>query len=225
MLIGDDEMQGRKTLLVLVIMMIILSCRAPLFSVPDTGRIMQKGESEIVAGFTSVYFNTEERSDLETRNYGFQALFGAGNAPLLNIPGEAGFRFEYASSSEVMDWGYLRVMWKLRLSENVALGFNSTLNYRENSLEYSLLDPGCLITIPVTSHTEANLSAFLTVLDSPADDTVSSDDFGIVPSCNFSLSIGPDLDKWAVRPAVGYLWDPDDMHTKWCWSIFLAIRG
>ncbi len=72
-------------------------------------------------------------------------------------------------------------------------------------MEYSLLDPGCLVTIPVTSYTEANLSAFLTLMDSPADDTVTSDDFGIVPSFNLSLRIGPDLDKWAIRPAVGYL--------------------
>ncbi len=224
-MIRGDEMYGKKILLVLVIPIIVLSCRAPLFSVPDTGKIMQKGESEIVPGFTSVYFNTKERSELETNNYGFQALFGTGIVPLLNIPGEMGFRFEYASSSESMDWGYIRLMWKLGLSDNFALGFNSTLNYRENSIEYNLLDPGCLVTIPVNSYTEANLSAFLTVMDSPADDSVTSDDFGIVPSFNFSLSIGPDLDKWAIRPAVGYLWDPDDMHTKWCWSIFLAIRG
>ncbi len=57
---------------VLAVLAFSVSCRTPLFTIPDTGDVLESGQVELTPGFTSVNYSGDGASGQETRNFGGQ---------------------------------------------------------------------------------------------------------------------------------------------------------
>jgi hypothetical protein len=200
----------------------VTACRTPMFTIPDSGSVMDRGEFEISPGFTSVNYSGGGVSGQESRNFGGQISMGMGRLPLIGIRTEGAMRLEYADhvSSEVEDWFYLRMQYKFRIAETVCFMLASTMNWRDDSFDWSPFDFGLIGSFPLASGFDVNTYVTANFIDREEEEDNS---VTVLPGIGASMGYSPGMGAVTVLPGVSYIWDQEDTHSRWAWSLFLSF--
>lgn len=192
-------------LYLLIPVMLLSACVAPVNSAFESAKMLKKGEVE-VQGNSSAYLNTEPHVyDLQNVNNNFGAAITVGVSEKYN----AKLRYEAlvltTNQYQVLDtsftiprvFNYVELGNKIslvkdKLAINIPLGF-----YIVGEGVTMLLKPRLLITISNSQYFELNII--------PRAHIGITDDLTVFPSLNIGLGLSKDLNKWAFRPEVG--WD------------------
>lgn len=192
---------------------------APVFSDLQSARLVKPGQAEITPSVGTVRFSSAEEDDSGRvqDQLGVQAAVGVSEAVELrgafvhvSVAGEDG------PNVEVVGVGPKVRLVKDRLALYVPVG-RAFGGGDDGDLGRSWqVHPTVLLTLPAHENVEVNASAkYLIGLNEGA---------GRNWAFNLGLGLGPDLDRWALRPEVGVLLNPDDDSRFYHFSLGLSFR-
>ena len=190
----------------LVIVLLIGGCFAPVNSYYDSARMLDRNESRIGVNYTRYYstnisFMEDNESSFTNYNNNIGLAAGYGLSEKLNL----NVRYEYLKSRSDVDFlgetfndfmNYFEIGCKIRLiEEKMALGLPLGLYIYEGGLSGSI-SPRLFMTFG--NNEKVEFTAVPSVL------LTFGDDIGIFPGVNFGVGLSNNLNKWAIRPEIGY---------------------
>lgn len=199
-------MKSSVCLLSTVLLVLLYGCFAPVNSVYDTARLLDKKESRIGINYSRYYgsdFDLTDENDESFKNlnnnYGFS--FGYGISDNFNLS----FRYEYLKIKyeiEIFDMSfdnflnYFEIGCKIKLlKEKLALGLPVGLYNYEGGLTASI-DPRIFFTVGISDKFD------FTVI--PKVHVLIGDDIGLYPGLSLGMGLSSNMDRWAIRPEIGY---------------------
>jgi len=185
------------------------------FSDLQSARLVGPGRFEVTPGYSSTSVSEDGETEKVQNRFGIQAATGL--APHLDWR----LRYEYASLTNSQEPGVsiLGTGPKFRLVEDrvalhipVGFAFGGDLE----SSETWQLQPTLLFTLPIGDGAEITTSGRGVIwLNSDAESLLGA---------NLGLGLSSDLDRWVVRPEIGFLKDPGGQGgTLWQWSVGFSI--
>jgi hypothetical protein len=178
-------------------------CVVPPFSDLQSAKLVGKGRIELTPGFSSVSVTAEGESQHVQNNFGIQAGYGVSKSLDFRL------RYERIQLDTGEDESYgLNVLgfgpkfsvvkdW-VAIFLPVGFAFGSDV---EVSKTWQF-QPTLLFTVPFNKNIELNTSAKgLIWFQSGYDSLVAF---------NLGFGLSSDLDKWAIRPEIGFLIDPGE---------------
>ena len=198
----------KKTVFLLFIVpgLLLSSCFAPLNSVYDNAKLLKKGDIATGISYSRYYGNTlepDEDFDLHfenlNNNFGLSLGYGLSDKINLNCRYES---FNLKWNSKFFDdpvpgnLDYFEIGCKVKLKEDkmalaVPVGF-----YIFEGESVTVIDPMLLLTVSKNNKFEVNLI--------PKMHIFFLDKFSMAPGVSFNVGLSNNLDKWAVRPEIGY---------------------
>ncbi len=179
-----------------------LACFAPPFSELQSAKLAGKGRIEVTPSFSSVSFSGEQETNHVQNHYGFQAGFGLSRFFDIRARYER-IQFDTnggeSSGVNVVGFGPKFGILKDWLALYLPVGFAFG-----QDLEVSKtwqFHPTLLFTIPINKNFEFNTSAKALI-------PLSKDGGDTLVAFNLGAGVSADLDRWAIRPEIGFLYDP-----------------
>src|SRR5262245_54826542 len=180
---------------------------APVFSDLQSAKLVAPGQVELTPGIGTVKFSNPDEDDSGRVQDQFGIQAGLGLHEAVELRG----RFEHVQvagndgpSVEIFGVGPKVRLVKDRLALYVpvgrAFGGGDDADYSETWQVH----PTLLLTLPAHRSVEVNASAKYLIPLNADDDAEKQWAF------NLGLGLGPNLDRWAIRPEVGVLLNPDD---------------
>ena len=181
-------------------MILLMTSCAPVFSELQSARTVGKNRFEVTPSFSTVGFAEEGESEAIQNHVGFQAAYG------LNPKIDLRVRYEYAwlkddneGSASVIGFGPKFGLLRDKIAFAIPIGtaFGKDI---EDAWE---IHPTLLLTYPIVKDKiDITVSPkYLMTLSKETEDFVA---------VNFGLSISSDLNKWAIRPEYGLLYNPGE---------------
>ncbi|KAA3606333.1 MAG: hypothetical protein DWQ06_02495 [Calditrichaeota bacterium] len=175
-----------------------MSSCAPTFSELQSARTIEKGKLEITPSYSSVDYEGDSIQD----HYGIQTAIGIG--------GRADFRVRFEQISvegtEELDVSVLGFGPKIEILEGktavyfpVGFAFGDDIR-TSKSWQFH---PTFLATIPISNNFEINPSGKFLI-------PLNQDDSDILVAFNLGLGISSNLQKYAIRPEIGFLINPGE---------------
>lgn len=214
-----DSIGSRITLssaFVTCLLLIVLAtgCAAP-FSDLQNARMVGKGKVEANTSYSSVYFDDDTDTEHAQNQIGFQAAYGISDRIELRL------RYERVTVDKegedpvnVLGFGP-----KLGIVEDIAalnlpigLGLRDGVDVSE-TLQFH---PTLLLTLPGGRNFEVNTSAKALI-------PLTDEDSDVLIAFNLGTGISTNLEKWAVRPEFGFLFNPGEDGRFMHFSIGLAV--
>ena len=175
---------------------------------------MGPGRFEVTPNYSSANFSEDGESEKLQNHFGVQVATG------LTPRADLRLRYEYISLVDNGDSGVsvLGAGPKFGLVEDrvaiyapVGFAFGDDIE----SGDTWQFQPTVLFTYPFHNYAEATASGRGVIwLGEDRDNFVGA---------NLGLGLSPDLDRWAVRPEVGFLKNPGEEGTAWQWSVGFTI--
>ena len=181
--------------------LLLTGCFAPVNSVYENAKLLEEGEAEIMGSYSTYYGQSidletlEPKNDHINQNFGIAAGYGFTNKFNLRV------RYEYLELK--IDLGdnkrvnYFEVNSKIniikdRLAFSIPFGF-----YYLNHDRYTFsLDPRLIASYRVNNNFE------MTAI--PKVHCFYGNKLKFIPGFTFGIGLSSDLNKWAIRPEVGY---------------------
>ena len=178
-------------------------CFAPVFSDLQSAKLVGPGNLEVTPSFSSVSFSSEGESEHVQNHLGIQA--GLGVSSLMD------FRLRYERLSvdqgdnesfgvNVLGFGPKFSLVKDWVAFYVPVGFAFGENIEVS--ETWQVHPTLLLTLPVSKYIEINPSAKVLIPITGEQDTLVA--------FNLGAGISTNLEKWAIRPELGFLINPGE---------------
>jgi len=202
-----------KIILLFLISVLLVGCFAPLNLSYDSAKTLDKGQIEVQGAYSRYYApNDSLPSTLINSNYGFSLGYGITKRYTLK------FRYEYISPSSIFkdvfdskdynnlfSLSYFEINNKLQLAkENLAISLPlGAYFYNRSVLKGGLglimaFDPRLYITFFRSS------KVFDLTIVPKAHILFGSGFGGLTPGLSVGMGFSSDLDKWAIRPEIGY---------------------
>ncbi len=183
---------------------------APVFSELQSAKLVGKRHVEVTPSFTSVSFSDDHGSDHVQNEYGVQAATGVHDNVDMRL------RYVRVSGVNVLGAGpkFRLVTDKVALYVPIGFAFGAGVH----SSKSWQVHPTLLLTAPVNRHFEVDGSVkyLVPISDSDADKTVAF---------NLGVALGPgDVERWAIRPEIGFLFDPGEKGHYTQFSLGLSFR-
>jgi hypothetical protein len=187
-------------------------CVAP-FSEMQGARLVGPGNAEITPSYSYVRVSGDGEAEKAQDDFALQLAVGVhervdlrGRYELIRLSGEG---LDYTTFHAVGFGPKIAIVpGRVAFYAPFGLGFGGALETSE-SLQFQ---PTALFTIPVSSQVEINPSA-------KAQIWLNNDETDDLLAFNIGLGLGPDLDRWAIRPEVGMLIDPGEEGRFWHFSL------
>ncbi|NIO48335.1 MAG: hypothetical protein GTN73_02680 [Candidatus Aminicenantes bacterium] len=190
----------------LVCLTVIFPGCAPVFSELQSAKLVGPGHLEVTPSFSSVSFSSEDESGHVQNHYGIQA--GLGVSSMMD------FRLRYERVSvdiqdmdggeslgvNVLGFGPKFSVVKDMVAAYVPIGFAFGEDIEVS--ETWQIHPTLLITLPISKYIEFNPSAKVLIPLKGEQDTLVA--------FNLGTAISTNLEKWAIRPEVGFLYNPGE---------------
>jgi len=186
------------------LLFLLSSCFAPLNSVYDTAKLLEKKETRISANYSKYYGSEEFLSDFVNLNDNFGFSLGYGLSDKFNIS----CRYEYLKiklgSIEIFnetvemdnDLNYFEIGCKIRLiKDKLALGIPVGL-YNWEGTSFISIDPRLYFTIRKSDKFDFSVI--------PKTHIFIDDGVNLLPGLSLGIGLSNNLDKWAIRPEVGF---------------------
>ena len=159
---------------------------APVFSDLQSAKLVGRDQVEVTPGYTGVFSEGEHVQD----EFGLQFATGLADRVDLRV------RYTHVEGVNVVGLGPKVSLLKDRIAVAVPVGF--AFGSDVQSSKTWQIHPTLLLTAPVDRHVELNVSGKVLVPFSDSDTTVAF---------NVGLGLG-NLERWAIRPEFGMLFDP-----------------
>jgi len=201
-------MKINNAIIIFTLAVLSTGCFAPINSVFESAKMLEDGEIDLQGSY-STYYTTFDDDDFSSGNTNNNIGVGVG----------------YGVSDKVnMKLRYERINIKAQkftfLDDEIG-GGNSHLNYFELSGKFQLKQDKIAFSLPLGLYTQQLDESALFVLDPRFIFTFSKNDkfefnvipkahifigdgVGIMPGLNLGLAFSNDLNKWAIRPEIGY---------------------
>ncbi|MCB0301244.1 MAG: hypothetical protein KDE52_14400 [Calditrichaeota bacterium] len=185
-------------LMIGALLLTLLNC-APVFSDLQSARMVEKDKVEITPSYSSISFSEDGESGHVQNHYGLQIAHGSTD--------KANLRFRYERIQEE-DFG-LNV---IGLGPKYAILPNRIAFYCPFGMAF-----GDEIDIPETY--EIHPTLLMNVLENRQFDLyvnskvlipIARENGEILIAFNIGAAVGPDLGKFAIRPEIGYLFNPEE---------------
>ena len=187
----------------LVCLTVIFPGCAPVFSELQSAKLVGPGHLEVTPSFSSVSLSSEGESEHIQNHYGVQAGLG--------INRQMDFRLRYERISvdldgdgsfgvNILGFGPKFSLVKDMVAVYVPIGFAFGEDIEVS--ETWQIHPTLLITLPVSKYIEFNPSAKILIPIKGEQDTLVA--------FNLSTAISANLEKWAIRPEIGFLYNPGE---------------
>lgn len=188
---------------------------APVFSDLQSAKLVGRKHVEVTPSFSSVSFSDGDGSGHVQNQFGVQLATGVHDKVDLRLRYERAEVDDNGPGVNVVGFGPKLQLVKDRLAVYVPVGFAFG-----NDIEVGktwAVHPTLLLTATAHRNVELNASAkYLVPLSSDAGDNLVA--------FNLGLGLGPNLERWAIRPEVGFLFNPgEDGHFTHL-SIGLSFR-
>lgn len=179
---------------------------APVFSELQSAKLVGPGHLEVTPSFSSVSFSSEGESEHIQNHYGIQAGIG------INRQMDLRLRYERVSVDlqdmdgdesfgvNVLGFGPKFSLVKDMVAVYVPIGFAFGEDIEVS--ETWQIHPTLLITLPISKYFEFNPSAKVLIPLKGEQDTLVAFNLGTAFSTN--------LEKWAIRPEIGFLYNPGE---------------
>ena len=182
-------------------MVFLAYCVVPPFSDLQSAKLVGKGRIELTPGFSSVSVTAEGESQHIQNNFGIQAGYGVSKFMDFRL------RYERIQLDTGGDESYgLNVLGfgpKFSLVKDwvaiflpVGFAFGSDVEVSQTWQ----FQPTLLFTVPFNKNIELNTSAKGLIWFQSGNDSLVA--------FNLGFGLSSDLDKWAIRPEIGFLIDP-----------------
>lgn len=179
---------------------------APVFSELQSAKLVGPGHLEVTPSFSSVSFSSEGESEHIQNHYGIQAGIGVNR--------QMDFRLRYERVSvdmqdmngdesfgvNVFGFGPKFSLVKDMVAAYFPIGFAFGEDIEVS--ETWQIHPTLLITLPISKYIEFNPSAKVLIPLKGEQDTLIAFNLGTAISAN--------LEKWAIRPEIGFLYNPGE---------------
>ena len=209
---------------VLAICLLVAGCFwqgcAPVFSEMQSARMLKKGQTELTGHYSAVSLNAEGETEKVQNQVGLQLGTGVADNVNLRVRLE---RISSAIDEEFFDDlpSIYAVGFGPKLGNpggnvaiNLPVGFAFGEDVRtEKSWEFQ---PTLLFTVPVTPQFEINPSGKALI-------PIGNPDLDVLVAFNLGLGISSDLNRWALRPEVGYLFNPGEDGHYFHWSLGVSV--
>jgi len=190
----------------LVCLIVIFPACAPVFSEMQSAKLVGPGDIEVTPSFSSVSFSSEGESEHIQNHYGIQAGLGVNK--------QMDFRLRYERVSvdmqdmdsdesfavNVLGFGPKFSLVKDMVAAYIPIGFAFGEDIEVS--ETWQIHPTLLITLPIGKYIEFNPSAKVLIPLKGEQETLVAFNLGTAISAN--------LEKWAIRPEIGFLYDPGE---------------
>ncbi len=198
--------ETRLAILILGITFAAAACLVPPFSELQSAKMAGQGRVELTPHGSLILSSQEGETNHVQDNLGVQAALGITNFMDLRLRYEylyhpdSGGRYDSSFSGHVLGFGpkFSLVKNRLALFLPVGFAFGEDIEVAE-TWEFH---PTALVTFPVSNAFEINGSAKVLIPFRKEQNTLYA--------INIGLGIGQDLRRWAVRPEVGILFDPEE---------------
>jgi hypothetical protein len=192
---------------------------APVFSDLQSAKLVRPGQIELTPSASRVSFSSDEEDDSGHVQDGYGVQLGVGLHEAIELRG----RFEHLEGvGDVPGVEVVGIGPKIRLVEDrlalyvpVGRAFGGP---DESDFGQSWqVHPTLLATVPAHRNVEVNASAkYLVPLKEDGGDNLVA--------FNLGLGLGPDLDRWAIRPEAGVLFNPGEDGHFYHLSLGLSFR-
>ncbi|MBN2543963.1 hypothetical protein JXI42_13980 [bacterium] len=184
------------------------------FSSLESARVLDPGHFEVGMTYSDLTYHSEsEESDDASTHIGFQ--FGYGIAKKINLR----LRYEMMDLEGFdNDWHSLFISPKFSLEKDrlaLSMPLGSTFGEDINSKDYWQVQPGFIATLPIHDHFEFNFA--------PKALIFFQEDSDVLVALNAGLGFSTDFSLWAIRPEVGFLFDPGEKDYFHSLNIGLSI--
>jgi hypothetical protein len=207
-----------RTPIILILGMTIgfLKC-APVFSDLQGAGLVGKGRYEITPGFSSVSFSNDDESEHIQNHYGVQVGYG------MSDRADIRFRLERIqldtnggdpAGATVLGIGpkFGKRHGTVALYLPVGMAFGEDVD-EDETIEFH---PTVLTTIPISDVLKINPSIKALV-------PLNRDNADVLVALNLGMALG-DPDKFAVRPEIGFLYNPGEEGHYTHFSVGLSFR-
>jgi hypothetical protein len=179
---------------------------APVFSELQSAKLVGPGHIEVTPSFSSVSVSSEGESEHIQNHYGIQAALGVSSMMDFRLRYErVSVDLQDMDSDESFGVNVLGFGPKFSLVKDmVAAYFPVGFAFGED-IEVSetwQIHPTLLITVPISKYIEFNPSAKVLIPLKGEQDTLVAFNLGTAISAN--------LEKWAIRPEIGFLYNPGE---------------
>lgn len=170
-----------------------------IFSELQSAKLAGPSRAEVTPGYSQVWFSDDD-SEQVSDQLGFRLGFGLADGVDMRM------RIEHVFIEDFRDWNLAGFGPKFSLVKDkfaffIPLGFVFGEDIdTEDSLE---IQPTVILTLPASKELELNTSGKL-IFD--LDDL----DNDVLVAFNFGFGISGDLDKYAIRPEIGFLLNPGE---------------
>ena len=194
--------------------MLGIACVAPVNSSYESARTLGKGNTELMGLYTRYAYAEDGETDKSNENYGFR--IGHGVTDKFDI----GFQYIFlnsASNEDGTNANYLSLAFKYSLLENIIAGSLPLGAYVYDGGESASADatffisPKLLFTYPVSDMFEASFASKI--------DFYFEEDYDPMLGFNLGFGLSEDLNKWAIRPETGYIFEPGESSGYWSFGV------
>ena len=199
--------------LLLSALVLLAGCAAP-FSDLQSAKTVGKAKAEITPSFSAIYIDDTDTEHVQN-HLGIQAAFGMSDSVDFRM------RFERITLDKDGDnlFNVLAFGPKIGIVEdtvalNLPVGF--ALSDSTDSSETWQFHPTLLFTLLSESNFELNTSAKALI-------PLKNDEIDTLVAFNIGMGISGDMEKWAIRPELGFLLNPGEDGHFMHLSIGLAV--
>ena len=185
-------------------LVLVTGC-ASVFSDLQSAKLVSKGRFEATPSFSSVYFSEDGDRDHVQNHLGLQAAYGMGNNIDLRVRSEriatdadGGDPF----AAYVLGFGPKTGIVKDKVALYLPVGFAFGGDIEDVSETWEF-HPTLLFTRSTGNHFELNPSAKALI-------PLTNEDADVQVALNLGIGISADLQKWVVRPELGFLLNPGE---------------
>lgn len=205
---------GRAWLTAPILAAMLPAC-APVFSELQSAKLVDKGRVELTPSASYVGFSADDDDDSGhvQDHYGIQ--LGVGLHEAVELRG----RYEHITGAgvEVVGLGPKVRLVEDRVALYVPVGRAFGGGEDADLGDSWAVHPTLLFTVPAHRSVEVNASAkYLVPLNENGGDNLLA--------FNLGLGLGPDLERWAIRPEVGILLNPGESGHFYHLSLGLSFR-
>lgn len=198
------------------VLAVVLSSSACAFSDLQSARLAGPGRWEVTPGYSSTSFSNRGETERVVNQFGVQVATGLTPRVDLRV------RYDYIDFVDddedegvgIVGFGPKFGLVKDRLALYAPVGF--TFGRDIESSDSWQFQPTVLLTYPVNDHAEITTSGRGVIW-------LSEDDLENLFGANLGLGLSSDLDRWVIRPEVGFLKDPGEEGTLWQWSLGFSL--
>ncbi len=197
------------TLIIIVLSLSIQSC-APIFSEVQSARTVGKNNFEVTPAFSTVNFAYEGDREAIQKQFGLHMAYGITDDVDLRL------RYENVLGEEI---NVLAIGPKINIVENMVSIYLPIGSYigDEMSIEMVQFHPTLLLTQPIVEN-KIDFTAAPKLL------IPFSNEIETLFALNFNLALSNDLNRWAIRPEYGFLFNPGEKGYYGQFSIALSLN-